>query len=152
MQTSKRGIIVIIACCLVVLVSYEYYQNKNVLESRRLSIKKESSVKVDRRVADANSLYVDQEKSINGLTVRLNAFFNDTRCPLQEKCATKGEVLFNVTLRDGTTTVTRILSSKGNPELLNAYTIAVTKVLPEREAAKGIEKEAYIVTFDVKMK
>ena len=148
MQTSKRGILAIIACCVVVLISYEYYQHQNFLETTKQEVVKKPPV-VDIRVADPNSLYIGQGKIIGGLSVKLNDFIDDNRCPTDVKCIQAGAASFNVTLEDGTTTRTRMLSSKGNKETLNDYTIAITKVSPERLASKGIPKDTYVVTFNV---
>jgi hypothetical protein len=102
------------------------------------------------RAPEDVTLKVGESKLVMGeLTLTLNALVNDYRCPTDVVCIEAGAVNTNITVSDGTETVTQNYSSDGVPGLFLGYNISITDVTPQALSTKPIAPSEYAVTFRV---
>ncbi|MDO8664235.1 MAG: hypothetical protein Q7K44_01640 [Candidatus Liptonbacteria bacterium] len=95
------------------------------------------------------TLAMGQSGTFQNLKVTLNTLTQDSRCPIDVVCIQAGSVNVNVTLSDGSNTLTKNISSSGAGELFGGYSVSITKVDPPRVSKKEILSADYRVTFHI---
>lgn len=95
------------------------------------------------------TLAVGQEGKVGGLSIRLNSFVQDSRCPIDVVCIQAGAVNVNVTLTDRTHYITKNFPSDEVPYSFGNYRISIVDIAPPRENQKEILSSQYRITFHV---
>lgn len=94
-------------------------------------------------------LAVGQKEKVSDLTITLNAFVQDSRCPIDVTCIQAGAVNVNLTLADASHTITKNFSSDEAPYHFGRYSISIVDIAPARESKKEILANQYKITFHV---
>lgn len=103
------------------------------------------TVPVDENV----TLAVGEKKKIDDLTITLNSFVQDSRCPIDVVCIQAGAVTVNVTLADSSHYITKNFPSDEIPYSFGKYRISIVDIAPPRQNQKEILPSQYRITFHV---
>ncbi len=95
------------------------------------------------------TLKVGETKTAGSLSLTLNSFVQDSRCPIDVTCIQAGAVTVNVTMNDGVNTETRNFPSDEAPYVFGAHTISISDIAPPRKANQEIPPGEYVITFQV---
>ena len=145
MQTSKRGAILILICCSIVLVSYTYYKRQYIINATApVIIYKAPSPQQNQDTTI--TLSVGQTLQTNGMAVTLSSITNDSRCPVDVSCLQAGTVNAHVTIVFPKETKTMDLSLHV-PVDFGDYDVTVTQVTPMKHSKQEIKARDYKVTF-----
>lgn len=82
-----------------------------------------------------------------GLTITFNELTNDYRCPVDVNCIQAGAVVANITLTDGSETITFNKPSDEVPTWWRGYEVSIVSVSPEARSTVTINPQDYVVTF-----
>ena len=94
-------------------------------------------------------LKVGQSSTVAGVTITLNSFLVDNRCPSDIPCMDGGAVTVNVTLKNKTHTLTRNFPSDEIPFNFYGTYVSIINVLPEAKSTKQIKNDDYRITFHI---
>ena len=83
------------------------------------------------------------------LSITLNRFLQDNRCPIEVECVHAGSVVVNATFARGVHTETDNMLSSDAPRTFEKYRISIISVSPLRRGAEKIPPESYTITFRV---
>jgi heat shock protein HslJ len=95
------------------------------------------------------TLGIGDTATVDTLAITLNKFVQDSRCPIDVTCIQAGAVTVNVTLTQGSTTLTKNFPSDEAPQVFGDYKIAIKEIAPARESKKEINPKDYKITFHV---
>lgn len=84
-----------------------------------------------------------------GVSIKLNDFVNDYRCPKDVQCIQAGAVVVNVTIGADGKKITRNFPSDEVPFEFQGYAISIKDIKPDLLSGKTIAKEDYRITFQV---
>ncbi len=94
-------------------------------------------------------LSVGETGTVGGLSVTLNAFVQDSRCPVDVVCIQAGAVTVNVSFSTKAHTVTKNMPSDEVPQEFDGYRISITDIAPARKSNTEIPSQDYRITFFV---
>jgi len=137
MHITRKALITILACLVVILLGYDYYQSKHPYNE-------ESIVPYKGLI----TLRVGETTSFDKLSIFLNGIPEDSRCPRGKECIRNGYVTARVTLSIGEVSTTTTLSSVGNEATFGGYHIFIQNVIPQANEVGS--STLYEVTFKVK--
>lgn len=103
----------------------------------------------NKQVVRSDTLAIAQTKEIDGIKITFNGVTEDNRCPVDVTCITAGAATLNVTLSDGTHTVSRNFSSDEIPYDFYGAKISIGEIKPEAISKKIIPTSKYRITFKV---
>lgn len=92
---------------------------------------------------------IGEKKTVDTLSITLNKFVQDSRCPIDVTCIQAGAVTVNVTMTDGVKTETKNFPSDEAPQTFGAYKVSIVGIEPARESTKVIADKDYKITFRV---
>lgn len=98
--------------------------------------------------ADFN-LRIGEIKKVHDIDIKLSAVTGDSRCPSDVVCIQAGKVDINILLSDEKGSVTKRLSTDGDPLIYNNYKFSIVSVSPIPHSNKKIEKSEYTVKIHV---
>lgn len=135
MHITKKAIITIVVCLLVVFIGYEYYRNLHQNEIQQVITPS----------TDLVMLRVGETGQAGGMTVYVNGV-TDNRCPTDAQCIQAGDLKANVTLSiSGSSTSSSLVIGKA--EVFGGYTVLLQKIREEKE---GGSDARFQLTFLVK--
>ena len=94
-------------------------------------------------------LAIGQTTTISNLSITLNSFVQDNRCPIDVQCIEAGAVTVNVTYKVGSSTKTINMPSDEVPQKFAGYSISIKKIDPPRLSKKTISPIDYVITFHI---
>jgi len=104
----------------------------------------------DAIVSNGNlTLAVGQKGNVNGLIITLNAFVQDSRCPIDVVCIQAGAVTVNVTLTDATHSEMKNFPSDEVPQKFGKYRVSIADIATPRQNQKEVLEGQYRITFHV---
>lgn len=95
------------------------------------------------------TLGIGQKGTVGAVSITLNAFVQDSRCPADVRCIQAGAVNVNVTLSDETQSETKNFPSDEVPYLFDGYKISIISVAPPRYSGREIPFNEYYITFHI---
>jgi hypothetical protein len=98
---------------------------------------------------DEVTMQVGEMAIVSGITLSLNSFVADNRCPIDVNCIEAGAVTVNLTMISGDQKVTRNFPSDEVPFQFAGTSVSLIKVTPEVRSGVEIKPEDYRVTFKV---
>lgn len=96
------------------------------------------------------TLMIGETKTVGDLSLTLNSFVQDSRCPIDVTCIQAGAVTVNVTMNEGAASETRNFPSDEAPYVFGAHMISISDIAPLRKANQEIAPEEYVIMFKVK--
>lgn len=96
------------------------------------------------------TLKVGETKIVGPLSLTLNSFVQDNRCPIDVQCIEAGAVTVNVTMSEGTNTETRNFPSDEVPYAFGDHLISISDIAPLRKVNQEIPAGEYVITFKVR--
>lgn len=94
-------------------------------------------------------LGVGQKGSVGDLSIAVNSFVSDSRCPVDVQCIWAGEFKVNVTLASGAGSETRNMSSAEAPYSFGGYRVSIASAFPAPKSTTKITEDEYRITFHV---
>lgn len=98
---------------------------------------------------DEVTMQVGEMTIASGITLSLNSFVADNRCPIDVNCIEAGAVTVNLTMISGDQKVTRNFPSDEVPFQFAGTSVSLIKVSPEANSKVEIKPEDYRVTFKI---
>lgn len=95
------------------------------------------------------TIKVGETQTARGISITVNSFVQDSRCPIDVTCIQAGAVTVNVTMKGLEDFVTRNVSSGENPFIFDGSMISIVDVQPAPKANQVISPEDYEITFRV---
>ncbi len=86
---------------------------------------------------------------VGGLSLTLNSFIQDNRCPVDVVCIEAGAVTVNVTMKDSSKSETRNFPSDEVPYEFDGYKISIVDINPPARSTVEIKDTEYRITFHV---
>lgn len=102
--------------------------------------------KNDRTVGEIS---VGKATYINGVRITLNDVINDSRCPIDVTCITKGFITAELTLQSDTDKEIVELNSDADPHAFDSFRISIVDTAPAPHSKKQITPESYVLTVKV---
>jgi hypothetical protein len=94
-------------------------------------------------------LRVGQTGVVDDLTISLNSFVSDNRCPTDVQCIVKGSAKFSITLTNKNNEAKTLTIDEDKAITFAGHTISIASVFPEKVSTVSIESSQYRVTFHV---
>ncbi len=164
MHITKKALLAIVACFIVILIGYFFYAAKyqqRVLQTIQSKHQPESTVpetyplgtstapSVPVVTKESLPLAIGQTGTFDTLSLKVNTLKGDSRCPVDVQCFRAGDVTVSVTLTDGAKSTTKNLTSLTPPYTFGSSTIAITEVTPIKKSKEEIKDTDYVFTFVV---
>lgn len=145
MQTSKRAILIILACCVIITISYRYYKKQYVstLETPVVTHQRPS---VEKGSSATTTLSVGATQEVSGVRMTLESITKDSRCPVDVQCIQAGNITANMTLVFPQEIIKMDLTLDV-PISFGDYDITITNVTPLKKSAQEIKTSDYEVTL-----
>lgn len=89
------------------------------------------------------------ETVVDDISLTLNSFVSDNRCPVDVQCIEAGAVVVNVTMKKGTAVETRNFPSDEVPYVFMGHSFAITQITPVANSKVTIDPKDYKITFRV---
>ena len=90
-----------------------------------------------------------QSQTIRGITITLNSFVQESRCPVDAVCIEAGAVVVNVTLSGYGKTISRNFPSDEAPFEFGDFDISIERIEPALYSNRTILESEYVITFKV---
>lgn len=97
------------------------------------------------------TLAVGQTTQVAGLTLTLNSFVQDNRCPADVQCIEAGAVTVNLTAVQKGQTTTENFASDEAPHKFGQHTVSIIDIKPERKSQQEITQKQYRITFRIEL-
>jgi len=119
-----------------------------VINSKRDGASEKVSDETPRVMAPEEvALAVGETGSFSNLSVTLNQFVADYRCPVDVQCIEAGAVVVNITLKAGEEELTLNKPSDEVPLEFAGHKISIVDTNPPAMSGKVIDQKDYVVTF-----
>ena len=97
-------------------------------------------------------LQIGEKGKVGDLSITVNKFVSDSRCPLDVQCVWAGEFKANITLTDPTRNETIDISTANAPHVFGDKKISLVNVVPVRQSGQEIKADQYRITLLVNNK
>jgi hypothetical protein len=154
MHITKKGILSIFFCLIIIICASLYYRHERALQREAEHAQAEKiqegiiQMQMTEEVKEA-MFTVGETHVLHGITTTLTKIVSDNRCPVDVQCIVKGQVTVEVRFVENEITEVHEINQDGKPFVFKGHIFTLKEVLPKKQSKIELEPKDYTITLGI---